>query len=130
MKPNKLTTITEASELIKQITKEELTKDLGKAALETLAIVLYQGPISRADIDYIRGVNSSFILRNLMIRGLIERMNNPNDPRGYLYRPTFELLSHLGITSVKELPEFDTVQENLTDFMRKNEEESHVSETN
>jgi segregation and condensation protein B len=65
-----LGTAKELSSLIEQLTKEELTRDLGKAGLETLSIVLYQGPISRADIDYIRGVNSQFILRNLLIRGL------------------------------------------------------------
>jgi segregation and condensation protein B len=71
-----LGTSKEASELIESLTKEELTKDLGKAGLETLSIILYQGPISRAEIDYIRGVNSQFILRNLLIRGLIERVDN------------------------------------------------------
>lgn len=56
------------SELIKKITKEEESAELGKAALETLSIVLYKSPIRRSDIDYIRGVNSSFILRNLLVR--------------------------------------------------------------
>ncbi len=62
-----LGTAKEISLLIEQLTKEELTRDLGKAGLETLSIILYQGPISRADIDYIRGVNSQFIVRNLLI---------------------------------------------------------------
>src|SRR3989344_6123775 len=47
--------------------------DLSRATLETLAIIVYKGPLSRSQIDYIRGVNSSFTVRNLMIRGLIER---------------------------------------------------------
>lgn len=50
-----------ASQVIEQLTKEELNRDLGKAGLETLTIVLYKGPITRAELDYIRGVNSSFI---------------------------------------------------------------------
>jgi segregation and condensation protein B len=75
-------------------------KDLGKAGLETLSIILYQGPISRAEIDYIRGVNSNFILRNLLIRGLIERVENPHDQRSFLYKPTLELISYLGLSKI------------------------------
>src|SRR3989338_10619559 len=54
-----------ASSLIDGLTKEELTRDLGKAGLETLSIILYQGPISRREIYYFISVNSNFILRNL-----------------------------------------------------------------
>jgi len=111
-----LATAPELSDLIEQIRKEELTKELGKAGLETLSIVLYKGPITRSEIDYIRGVNSTFILRNLMIRGLIERTVNPKDQRSFLYKPTFELLSFLGITKLEELPEFDTVKQELEEF--------------
>ena len=63
-----LGTAKEFSGLIEDLAKEELSRDLGKAGLETLSIVLYLGPITRADIDYIRGVNSQFILRALLIR--------------------------------------------------------------
>lgn len=112
-----LSTNPETSDLIEQLTKEELSKDLGKAALETLSIILYRNSVTRAEIDYIRGVNSSFILRNLMIRGLIERANNPNDSRSYLYQPTFDLLAHLGISNVSELPEFNQVQTEILQFM-------------
>ena len=96
-----LGTSKDASELIESLTKDELSKDLGKAGLETLSIILYQGPISRAEIDYIRGVNSQFILRNLLVRGLIERIENPNDQRSYLYKSTLELLSYLGISKIE-----------------------------
>jgi len=83
-----LATTSGMADLIEQIRKDELTKDLGKAGAETLAIVLYKGPITRAGIDYIRGVNSTFILRNLLIRGLIEKVSNPTDQRSFLYKPT------------------------------------------
>ncbi|MEK7187152.1 MAG: SMC-Scp complex subunit ScpB, partial [Patescibacteria group bacterium] len=63
----------ELSGLIEEIQKEELSRELGRAGLETLAIILYRGVVSRREIDYIRGVNSSFILRALTIRGLVER---------------------------------------------------------
>jgi len=69
-----LGTAKDTSELIEKLTKDELVRDLGKAGLETLSIIIYQGPISRAEIDYIRGVQSNFILRNLMIRGLVEKI--------------------------------------------------------
>ncbi len=101
-----LSTSKDVSEIIEKLTKEELVKDLGRAGLETLSIIIYQGPLSRAEIDYIRGVQSNFILRNLMIRGLVEKISNPKDQRSFLYKPTFELLSFLGVTKIEEMPEF------------------------
>lgn len=111
-----LGTSPEASGLIEELTKEELTKDLGRAGLETLSIVLYRGPITRSGIDHIRGVNSTFILRNLMVRGLVEKVPNPEDQRSFLYRPTFELLSYLGISRVEELPEYGTTNISIEEF--------------
>ncbi|MEK7641555.1 MAG: SMC-Scp complex subunit ScpB [Patescibacteria group bacterium] len=111
-----LGTAKEISALIEQLTKEELTRDLGKAGLETLSIILYQGPISRADIDYIRGVNSQFIVRNLLIRGLVERVENPKDARSFLYKTTLQLLSHLGLPKVEELPEYEQVRRDIEGF--------------
>lgn len=111
-----LGTAKELSPLIEQLTKEELTRDLGKAGLETLSIILYQGPISRADIDYIRGVNSQFIVRNLLIRGLVERIDNPKDARSFLYKTTLQLLSHLGISKIADLPEYEQVRSDIESF--------------
>lgn len=104
----------ELSPLIEQLTKEELIKDLGKAGLETLTIIMYRGPVARRDIDYIRGVNSNFILRNLLIRGLVEKVQNPSDQRSFLYKPTFELLQHLGISKLEELPGYTDVQREIS----------------
>lgn len=114
-----LATAKETSELIEKLIKEELEKDLGKAALETLAIVLYNGPVARSHVDYIRGVNSQFIVRNLLIRGLIERIENPKDQRSFLYRPSFELLAHLGVGSAEEMPEYREIQQ---EFRRREED--------
>ncbi len=111
-----LGTAKEYSSLIEQLTKEELTRDLGKAGLETISIILYQGPVGRADIDYIRGVNSQFILRNLLIRGLVERVDNPTDSRSFLYKPTLDLLSHLGVSKIQDLPEFEQVRKDIESF--------------
>jgi len=103
-----------ASALIETLTREELSRDLGKAGLETIAIVLYKGAAKRAEIDYIRGVNSSFILRNLLIRGLISREQDGG--RGFLYKPTTDLLSYLGVSKLEELPEFVNVKEAILKF--------------
>lgn len=118
-----LGTAKEVSELIEKLNKEELSKDLGKAGLETMSIILYQGPISRADIDYIRGVNSQFILRNLLIRGLIERVDDPQDQRSFLYKPTLELLSYLGISRIQDIPEFEAVKRDIEIFKTQTNDE-------
>lgn len=108
-----LATNKKASNLIESLIKEELHKDLGRAGLETLSVILYLGPISRSEIDYVRGVNSNFILRNLLIRGLVERIDNPKDKRSFLYQGTFELFSHLGISKIEELPGYETLKSEL-----------------
>lgn len=115
-----LGTAAKASALIEKLTKEELVKDLGKAGLETLSIIVYRGPVARAEIDYIRGVQSNFILRNLQIRGLVEKITNPKDARSFLYRPTFDLLTFMGITKIEEMPEYAQVQTEFTEQQRQN----------
>jgi len=117
-----LTTAPKASELIEKLTRDELSRDLGKAGLETLSIILYRGPISRRDIDYIRGVNSQFVVRNLLVRGLIEKISNPNDERSFLYKPTLELLSHLGVEKLELLPEFEKVRAELEQWKQAKED--------
>jgi segregation and condensation protein B len=109
-----LGTSAKISALIEKLTKDELVKDLGKAGLETLSIIAYKGPISRAEIDYIRGVQSNFILRNLQIRGLIEKVTDEKDQRRFLYRPTFELLTFMGVSKIEDLPEYEKVKNELS----------------
>ncbi len=96
--------------VVEKFAASELSEDLSRASLEVLAIIAYKGPISRAAIEYIRGVDSSFTLRNLLIRGLVSREENPKDRRAYLYRISHDFLKHLGITNVSELPEYGTFQ--------------------
>lgn len=100
-----LRTTPEAFEIIKEIIKEEDSKELTKSALETLSIILYKGPVRRRDIDFIRGVNSSFILRTLVSRGLIKKTTK--EGKDNFYETTTELLAHLGIGSQNDLPEFE-----------------------
>ncbi len=104
------------SSLIEKLQIEELNKDLGKATTETLALIIYKGPIKRSEIDNIRGVNSSYILRNLMIRGLIDKEIDPKNSRTNIYKPSFELLSYLGVTDIKNLPNYEEVIKELNTF--------------
>jgi chromosome segregation and condensation protein ScpB len=67
-------------------------------------------------VDYIRGVQSTFIIRNLMIRGLIEKVVNPSDQRSFLYKPSFELLSYMGISKIEDMPEFIEAKKAIEDF--------------
>jgi len=114
----------QTSELIEKLQKDEISRDLGRAGLETLSIILYRGPISRREIDYIRGVNSGFIIRNLLIRGLIERSESEAGERSFSYKATLELLRFLGIKNRQELPNFETAFKKIEEF-----KESNISET-
>ncbi len=108
-----LATAPALDEMIEQMRKDELKRDIGKAGAETLAIVLYRGPISRAEIDRIRGVNSGFILRNLMTRGLVERNT---EGRGHTFTITPALLAHLGIGHKTELPDYGAILDKIELF--------------
>jgi segregation and condensation protein B len=104
------------AEKIEAMRKEELKRDIGKAGAETLAIIAYLGSATRTEIDFIRGVNSTFILRNLMVRGLIERTDNENDRRSFAYKPTLELYAHLGITRKEDLPHYAEMLEEIAKY--------------
>lgn len=110
-------TAPEAAKICEEISKEEFNKEIGRAGLEVLAIVIYRGPVSRPEIDYIRGVNSSFTLRNLLVRGLVERKTNPKDSRSYLYSPSFQFLQFLGVSKINNLPEYENFKKSLEQFM-------------
>ncbi|HPW34368.1 MAG TPA: SMC-Scp complex subunit ScpB [Candidatus Paceibacterota bacterium] len=94
--------------LIEKFVTENLKEDLTPAALETLSIVAYFGPLTRAQIDYLRGVNSSFILRSLLIRGLVERKTGKG--LAFNYEVTFDFLKFLGINHVSKMPQYDEYQ--------------------
>ncbi len=106
------------SALIEAMQKEELSRELGRAGLETLAIVAYKGPISRREIDQIRGVNSGFILRNLLIRGLVEKVDSASGERSFSYAPTLKLLQYLGVTEREELPEYKEAFSKMAQFVK------------
>lgn len=95
----------EAKPVVEKFLASDLAEGLTKTSLEVLAIVAYKGPMSRAAIEYIRGVDSSFSLRNLLMRGLVSREEG-SDRRGYIYRISTDFLKHLGARSIAELPHY------------------------
>jgi len=92
-----------------KLVESELKEELSKASLEVLSVVAYKGPVARSGIEAVRGVNSSFTLRNLLMRGLIERVENSKNKRRYLYKISFDFLKKLGLGGVKELPDYEKV---------------------
>jgi len=122
-----LATAEHVSSAIEKLHEKTLEKDIGPAGLEILAIVLYKGPSTRASIDYVRGVNSSSTLRNLAMRHLLERVKNPDDAREFVYRPTVELLAHLGVQNTENLPEYATIRGALEEFLKQHS--NHAGDT-
>ncbi len=104
----------EASQMIEAIRRDEYSREVGKAGQEVLAAVIYRGPLTRSEIDFIRGVNSSQTLRTLTMRGLVRKIQNPKDSRSFLYESTTELLATLGVQRAQDLPEYTQVREKLT----------------
>lgn len=120
-----LMTAPELAPFIESMRKDELKGDIGKAGIETLAIILYREPISRAEIDRIRGVNSSFSLRALLIRGLIERQTSSGG--AHLFTVTPALMARLGITKKHDLPNFATIMNSLEAFEAAQQEEANAT---
>lgn len=92
------------AKIIQDFLKEELSGELTPASLETLSIIAYRQPITREELEQIRGVNCAIILRNLMIRGLIEE---EKEGSRIFYRVSLDFIRYLGITDVKELPDYE-----------------------
>lgn len=103
-------TAPEAGQIIRDYLADEQTGELTRPALETLTIIAYRGPVSKADLDVIRGVNCALILRNLMIKGLIESFEDKEKMMHY-YQVTFDFLKYLGLAAVKELPDYDKLNQ-------------------
>ena len=101
----KLTTKSEHKDYYKKLIKEEENSILSQSSLETLAIIAYNAPITRATIDEIRGVNSSYIIRKLLLKGLIEEVGRSelaSKPKSY--NITTKFLDYFGLGSIDELP--------------------------
>ncbi len=99
--------------------KDERSGELTRPSLETLTIIAYRGPLPKSDIDLIRGVNCSLILRNLMIRGLVNSFED-KERMSTMYEITFDFLRHLGVRDVSELPNYASLHrdEHLEKLLR------------
>lgn len=108
-----LVTSPETSEVIEKMVQDEYSRDLGRASIETLAIIAYKNSISRKEIEYIRGVNSQFAIRNLLLRGLIEKKSKDSDERVVVYNITMDALMHMGLQKISDLPEYEEIENKL-----------------
>lgn len=103
-----LTTAPELSAYVEEFLQLENTSKLSTAALEALAIIAYQQPITRPSVDAIRGVNSDGVIRTLLSKGLIEEIGRSDSPgRPILYSTSQDFLQYFGLASLKELPPID-----------------------
>jgi segregation and condensation protein B len=108
----------EHSALIETIRKEELSKELSKSSAETLSIIVYHQGVSKAQIEFIRGVNASYAIRALSMRGLIEARGAG---RSVLYYPTLVMLEHFGVSRVEDLPEYIATSEKIKKLLSQEE---------
>lgn len=114
----KLTTKYEHREYYQKLIENKDTNTLSQAALETLAIVAYNEPITRMQVDKLRGVSSAQMIRKLVAKGFIKETGRSELPgRPILYETTSEFLDYFGMSSIEDLP-------NMRDFIKEAEEES------
>lgn len=95
---------------LEEFSKTTMQEGLSKAALEVLSIIAYRGPVTRTEIEAIRGVNCQFSLRNLLLRGLIDRRDE-EAARGYSYAVSFDFLRHLGLERREDLPDYEILSQ-------------------
>lgn len=104
------------ADMLEGLRKEEESAPLSRAMQETLSIIAYAGPITKVDLDFLRGVNTQHTLRRLMMRGLIQDMPST---RKRLLAISVEFLLHLGIQQVEELPEYTNIRQTMVDGVQK-----------
>jgi segregation and condensation protein B len=120
-----LTSAPEAADVIEIFLGLEATSRLSSAALEALAIIAYQQPVTRPQVDAVRGVNSDAVMKNLLHKGLIQEVGRAESPgRPILYSTTPEFLGHFGLTSLEELPPLNL--EELTTAPKKPQEATEL----
>lgn len=124
-----MTTAPGTSAAVQEFLKDETTGEMTRPSLETLTIVAYRGPISKAELEEIRGVNCSLILRNLMLRGLVEARGEHGNP-GTTYSVTMDFLRFLGVSAVTDLPDYERLSshENIVRVLEKASEEKAAAE--
>ena len=124
-----LRTAPEAADILKKLREQELSRDLGKGSLETLAVVAYQSGATRSEIDWVRGVNSSASLRTLLMRGLIDGREDEKDRRRIRYTLTTEALAHLGITRLEDLPRMEELRATTREILEEKDVPATESDT-
>ncbi|MCK5211098.1 SMC-Scp complex subunit ScpB [Candidatus Parcubacteria bacterium] len=123
----------ENARVVQEFIKDETTGELSRPSLEALTIIAYRGPISKIDLDRIRGVNCALIIRNLLLRGLVEAKTDKVKKEIY-YTVTFDFIRFLGINDVKELADYerlhkdDTIDRVLSDDDGQADESSKIEE--
>jgi len=107
------------TELVKEFLKKEELGELTRPQLEALAVIAYRGPIAKSELELIRGVNCSLILRNLQIRGLVEQLEDVVPT----YQATADFLHFLGITKISDLPNYSELNspEMLNEILKRPE---------
>jgi len=100
-----LTTAPANAALVQEFLKDETNGELSQPSLEALTIIAYRGPIGKLELEKIRGVNCSLIIRNLLLRGLIEEKYDKAKDENF-YTVTHDFVRFLGIRSVNDLPEY------------------------
>lgn len=98
------------AQVVQEFIKDETTGELSRPSLEALTIIAYRGPISKIDLDRIRGVNCALIIRNLLIRGLIEAKFDKTKNETY-YNVTMDFIRHLGVNSLENLPDYERLSQ-------------------
>ena len=96
----------DTASVAQKFSKEEMQGELSKPSIETLTIIAYRGPVSKLELERIRGINCSLILRNLMLRGLVSEKKDAKKHEIY-YSVTLEFLKHLGAGAVTDLPDYE-----------------------
>jgi segregation and condensation protein B len=110
-----LTTAPQFASYIEKFLGLEETSHITRSALETLAIIAYQQPITRPQVDSIRGVNSDYVIKSLLSKGLIQEAGRSEGPgRPILYGTTPEFLQYFGLSSLKDLPPFEIAEQPAT----------------
>lgn len=96
----------ENNDVVQELTDQEVKSELTRAQLEALTVIAYRAPITKPELEEIRGVNCSRIIRNLLMRGLIKEKDS-SEKVVPVYKLSFNALRHLGINSVEELPNYE-----------------------
>lgn len=104
----KLTTKEEHQEYYQKLLEDEKNHNLSQSALEVLAIIAYNEPITRGDLENVRGVDSTYVLRRLLAKGLIKECGKSDLPgRPILYKTTDDFLDYFGLASINDLPSIE-----------------------